>query len=32
MAGPTIIPDEAEVRARWSGFQWTSENAKTAAR
>ena len=31
MAGPAIIPDEAEVRARWSGFQWTPENAKAAA-
>ncbi|MEO5774129.1 MAG: NAD(P)H-dependent oxidoreductase subunit E [Sphingomicrobium sp.] len=31
MAAPTIIPDEAEVRARWSGFAWTDENAKTAA-
>jgi NADH-quinone oxidoreductase subunit E len=31
MAGPTIIPDEAETRARWSGFQWTPENAKKAA-
>jgi NADH-quinone oxidoreductase subunit E len=31
MAGPTIIPDEAEVRARWSGFQWTAENARKAA-
>ena len=31
MAGPTIIPDEAEVRARWSGFQWTPENAAKAA-
>jgi NADH-quinone oxidoreductase subunit E len=31
MAAPTIIPDEAEVRARWSGFQWTPENAKKAA-
>ena len=31
MAAPTIIPDEAEVRARWSGFQWTPENAAKAA-
>ncbi len=31
MAGATIIPDEAEVRARWSGFQWTPENARKAA-
>jgi NADH-quinone oxidoreductase subunit E len=31
MAAPTNIPDEAEVRARWSGFTWTDENAKKAA-
>ncbi|QIK79745.1 NAD(P)H-dependent oxidoreductase subunit E [Sphingomonas piscis] len=31
MAEQAAIPDEAEVRARWSGFQWTSENARKAA-
>ncbi|MCC2979929.1 complex I 24 kDa subunit family protein [Sphingomonas sp. IC4-52] len=26
MADAPQIPDEAEVRARWSGFQWSDEN------
>ena len=28
MADAPQIPDEAEVRARWSGFAWTPENAE----
>ena len=31
MAGQASIVDDAEVRARWSGFAWTDANAKTAA-
>jgi NADH-quinone oxidoreductase subunit E len=30
MAGQASIVDDAEVRARWSGFAWTDANAKTA--
>jgi len=30
MADPIAIPDEAEVRAVWGGFAWTSENAAQA--
>ena len=30
MADAPQIPDEAEVRARWSGFDWTAENAAQA--
>lgn len=30
MADAPQIPDEAEVRARWSTFQWTAENAEQA--
>ncbi len=30
MADAPQIPDEAEVRARWGGFAWTSENAAQA--
>lgn len=30
MADAPQIPDEAEVRARWGGFQWTPENAAQA--
>ncbi|GLS99569.1 NADH dehydrogenase [Sphingobium jiangsuense] len=30
MADAPQIPDEAEVRARWGGFQWTPENAEQA--
>lgn len=30
MADAPQIPDEAEVRARWSNFQWTPENAEQA--
>ena len=30
MADAPQIPDEAEVRARWSSFQWTPENAEQA--
>jgi NADH-quinone oxidoreductase subunit E len=31
MAGQTSIVDDAEVRARWEGFDWTSDNARLAA-
>ena len=31
MADPALIPDEAETRARWGKFVWSSANAKTAA-
>jgi NADH-quinone oxidoreductase subunit E len=30
MAGQGGILDDPEVRARWEGFQWTSENARKA--
>jgi len=30
MASPASILDDAEVRARWSGFAWTDENARKA--
>jgi len=30
MAGQSGIIDDPEVRARWEGFQWTAENARTA--
>ena len=30
MADAPHIPDEAEVRARWGAFAWTSENAEKA--
>ncbi|HVM37728.1 MAG TPA: NAD(P)H-dependent oxidoreductase subunit E [Sphingomicrobium sp.] len=30
MAGHASIIDDPEVRARWEGFQWTDENARTA--
>ncbi|HUE78094.1 MAG TPA: NAD(P)H-dependent oxidoreductase subunit E [Sphingomicrobium sp.] len=30
MAGQASILDDAEQRARWSGFAWTNANAKTA--
>src|SRR6476659_9005638 len=30
MAGQSSIVDNAEVRARWEGFQWTDANAKAA--
>ena len=30
MASPASILDDAEVRARWSGFAWTDANAKSA--
>jgi NADH-quinone oxidoreductase subunit E len=30
MASPASILDDAEVRARWSGFAWTDANAKAA--
>jgi NADH-quinone oxidoreductase subunit E len=30
MASPASILDDAEVRARWSGFAWTDVNAKAA--
>jgi NADH-quinone oxidoreductase subunit E len=30
MADAPQIPDEAEVRARWSNFAWTAENAEQA--
>src|SRR6476660_9480851 len=30
MAGQAGILDNAEERARWEGFQWTSENARKA--
>lgn len=32
MADAPQIPDEAEVRARWSGFAWTEDNAAQAAK
>ncbi len=32
MADAPQIPDEAETRARWGAFAWTSENAKEAQR
>ncbi|GAA4719906.1 complex I 24 kDa subunit family protein [Sphingomonas lutea] len=31
MAGQASILDDAEIRARWSGFAWTDANAKAAA-
>ena len=31
MAGQASIVDNAEVRARWEGFQWTGDNARLAA-
>ncbi len=31
MAGQGGILDDPEIRARWSGFQWTPDNAKRAA-
>ena len=31
MAGQASILDDAEIRARWSGFAWTDENRKAAA-
>ena len=31
MAGQAGILDDAEIRARWSGFAWTDANAKAAA-
>jgi NADH-quinone oxidoreductase subunit E len=30
MASPASILDDAEIRARWSGFAWTDANAKAA--
>ena len=30
MASPASILDDAEIRARWSGFAWTDANAKFA--
>ena len=30
MAEAATIPNEAEVRARWSGFAWTAENQRKA--
>jgi NADH-quinone oxidoreductase subunit E len=30
MAGHASILDDAEIRARWSGFAWTDENARKA--
>ena len=30
MADAAIIPDEAEVRARWGAFAWTEENERKA--
>ena len=30
MAGQASILDDAEVRARWSGFAWTDDNARKA--
>jgi NADH-quinone oxidoreductase subunit E len=30
MASPAFILDDAEIRARWSGFAWTDANAKAA--
>src|SRR5829696_7163280 len=30
-ASPASILDDAEIRARWSGFAWTDANAKAAA-
>ena len=30
MASPASILDDAEVRARWSGFAWTDANARAA--
>lgn len=30
MAGQAGILDNAEVRVRWEGFQWTEDNARTA--
>jgi len=30
MADAVHIPDEAETRARWGGFDWTDENARKA--
>ena len=30
MASPASILDDAEIRARWSGFAWTDENARRA--
>ena len=30
MASPASILDDAEIRARWSGFAWTDANAKVA--
>jgi NADH-quinone oxidoreductase subunit E len=32
MADAAHIPDEAETRARWSGFAWTAENAEQAGK
>ena len=31
MAGQASILDDAEIRARWSGFAWTDDNRKAAA-
>ena len=31
MASPASILDDAEIRARWSGFAWTDSNRKAAA-
>jgi len=31
MASPASILDDAEIRARWSGFAWTDANRKAAA-
>ena len=31
MASPTSILDDPDVRAQWSGFAWTADNAKAAA-
>ena len=30
MAARQLAPDTPELRARWAGFAWTSENAKQA--
>ena len=31
MAGQVSILDDADTRARWSGFAWTEANRKSAA-
>jgi NADH-quinone oxidoreductase subunit E len=30
MSGQGSFVDDAEQRARWEGFQWTSDNARAA--